>query len=368
MNGRSTGSWSLVLGRLQGVELRLHIHFPLLALAVLLFAQQSRQLALNGALLGLLALAISVTLHELVRMFVAHRVGGRTHLIVLGLTGGWAQPSLPADPPAHLVTALAGPVVYLSLMVTAACGLALYGETTVLQLMSPFNPRFIAAHPFALAGGDPTATAAVSALVPTAHRFAQALVWVNACLLLINLLPIHPCDGAELLRSVLWPLVGRPTAAAAVAHVAFLAAFIAGLLALVCVRSDANPGMFVPAWFPLATLSVLLAYGGNRASRNLQYDVGLDIDEMESDDDQWLHAEWVEENPAGVLVEQIQEKQQEALDRKRQEREDKEDARVDHILALLQHTRFDDLPEEDQAILKRASRRYRQRLKSGEDA
>jgi hypothetical protein len=124
---------------------------------------------------------------------------------------------------------------------------------------------------------------------------------------------------------------------------------------------------FLPAWFPLAALSVLLLYGGNRAARQRQYDVGLAIDELESDDEQWLNAEWIEEDErAAVLVEQMHEKQQETLDRKRREREDREDARVDDILARMADVGFDQLSEEEQAVLKRASRRYRQRLRQTE--
>jgi hypothetical protein len=117
----------------------------------------------------------------------------------------------------------------------------------------------------------------------------------------------------------------------------------------------------LPQWFPLAVLSVLLLYGGNRASRQRQYDLGLDIDQWESDDEQWLNAEWVDEDRAAVLVEHLQQKQQDALDRKRREREDREDARVDDILARMHDVGFDQLSDEEQAILKRASRRYRQR-------
>ncbi|MEM9659970.1 MAG: site-2 protease family protein, partial [Planctomycetota bacterium] len=278
------------------------------------------------------------------------RVGGRTHLIVLGPTGGWTQPILPHDPPAHLVTSLSGPLICLSLAIAAACGLAFYGEPSVLPLLSPFAPEF-------------------HANVPLLHEFAQVFLWVNACLVLINLLPIHPCDGAELLRSLMWPLVGRPTASAAVAHIAYGAAAMTAVLALFFMKQhDDALNSFLPTWFPLAVLSVLLLYSGNRATRDMQYDAGLDIDELESDDEQWLNADWLEEDHAAVLVEQLQEKQQEAIDRKRREREDKEDARVDDILAMLNHTRFEDLSEEDQAILKRASRRYRLRRQSPENA
>lgn len=360
MPASSPGSWSLRLGRWRGVELRVHVHLPLLALVVLLLASLPGMLpngivapiwepAVRPALVGLAVLFASVVIHEIVRAAIAERVGGRTNLIVLGPTGGWAQPQLPSDPPAHLITALSGPLTYLALIVSGGCALAAAGEHDLLPLLAPFAPRFI----------DTTSTL---------HLAAQLTVWINTCLLLVNLLPIQPCDGAEVCRSVLWPLVGRTSAAAAVAHMAYGGAAVAAILAVIVQRYMFND--YLPAWFPLAVLSVLLLYGGNRAARQRQYDVGLAIDELESDDEQWLSGEWIEEERAAVLVEQIQERQQETLDRKRREREDREDARVDDILARLQDVGFEMLSEEEQAVLKRASRRYRQRQKhaEGDDA
>lgn len=348
------------LGRWRGVEMRIHLHLPLVALAALLIASynndrlltnESSRLPLgsvNSAFLAIGILTGSVLLHEIVRAAIAQRVGGRTSLIVLGPIGGWAQPQLPSDPPAHLVTAVSGPLTYLALLVTAGCGLAIAGDRDILQLLNPFAPQF---------------TEGASAL-----RFvAQMTVWINACLLLANLLPIQPSDGAEVLRGLLWPLVGRASAAAALAHIAYGAAAMTAIVAAFVHQRMVND--FLPAWFPLATVSVLLLYGGNRAARQRQYDVGLAIDELESDDEQWLNAEWIEEDErAAVLVEQLHEKQQETLDRKRREREDREDARVDDILARMAEVGFDQLSEEEQAVLKRASRRYRQRLRQAEQA
>lgn len=358
MNGSAAGSWSFSLGRWGGVEVRLHLHFPLLALTAMLAVAWSQRFYVTGRLTehnlgrvelnfwgvvaGLGILLASVVLHEVGRLVVARRVGGRTTLIVLGPTGGWSQPTLPADPPAHLVTALVGPVVYLSLAVSAACVLAIHGQNDVLPLLSLLSPQF---------------ESGVSAV----QFAAQLTVWINFWLLLVNLLPIYPCDGAELLRGLLWPLVGRPSAAAALAHIAFGAA--AATLVLAIILRDNWIADVAPAWFPLTLLSILLVYGGNRSSRQRQYDVGLAIDEFDSDDEQWLAADWLEEDRAVVLVEHLQEKQQEALDRKKRERENQEDAQVDDILARLNETSFDQLSEEEQAILKRASRRYRQRRK-----
>jgi hypothetical protein len=158
---------------------------------------------------------------------------------------------------------------------------------------------------------------------------------------------------------MLWPLVGRASASAATAHIAYGAAAMTALLAVIV--QDQMLNAVLPQWFPLAILSVLLVYGGNRAARQRQYDVGLDIDQWESDDEQWLNADWLDDDRAAVLVEHLHQKQQDALDRKRREREGREDARVDDILARMHDVSFEQLTDEEQAILKRASRRYRQR-------
>lgn len=357
MNRSAAGSWSVSLGRWRGVELRLHAHFPLLALAVIWLAQISSSLAGNvsdanpltvrNALIALAILFASVLIHEAVRTLVARRVGGRTNLIVLGPTGGWSQPHLPSDPPAHLVTGIAGPLTYLAIVVTAACCLAAAGKDNLLHLFSPFQPVFQDQDSLGL-------------------LIAQLTVWANTWLLLVNLLPVQPCDGAEILRSVLWPLVGRASASAASAHIAYGAAAVAAILAITFQHQDFVPGI-VPKWFPLAVVSVLLLYGGNRAARQRQYDVGLDIDQWESDDEQWISADWIDDDRTAVLVEHLHQKQQDVLDRKRREREDREDARVDDILARMHEVGFDQLSDEEQAVLKRASRRYRQRQQRVED-
>jgi hypothetical protein len=124
----------------------------------------------------------------------------------------------------------------------------------------------------------------------------------------------------------------------------------------------------VPNWFPLALAALFLLYGGSRTTHERRYDVGLAIDELDSDDEQWLNAEWDDDEREAVLVEHLQDKQQETLDRKRREREAHEDARVDAILERLQSVSFDQLSDEDRAVLKRASRRYRRRRINQRDA
>jgi hypothetical protein len=124
---------------------------------------------------------------------------------------------------------------------------------------------------------------------------------------------------------------------------------------------EATSSGIVPTWFPLSLAALFLLFGGSRTAHERRYDVELAIDEFDSDDEVWISGDWIEEDREAVLVEHRQDKQQEVIDRKRREREANEDARVDAILARLNHIGFDQLSDEDRAVLKRASRRYRQR-------
>ena len=44
---------------------------------------------------------------------------------------------------------------------------------------------------------------------PNIYQFITAIWYINAVLLGFNLLPIYPLDGGQILRSLLWYLVGR---------------------------------------------------------------------------------------------------------------------------------------------------------------
>jgi Zn-dependent protease len=342
MDPTAVSDWTLVCYRKPGFEVRLAVHFPLLAL-VSLWVCSEFGVPARIALLAPTVLLLSVACHELARCLVARRMGGKTRQVVLGPLGGWVSPELPDDPPAHLLTALAGPTAYLTLVVLAACGLTTVGATNLVGLLAPFSPAL-------------TFDASLVRVV------AELIVWINSVLLLVSLLPIRPFDGAELVRGILWPVVDRETADSAVGHVALLTAVASGILAIML--RDQIWGSWLPAWFALSALCVLMIYGSSqRRSVSRRYDLGIEIDEFDSDDEQWLSVDLIEDDRAAVLVEQVQQRQQEeALERKRRDYEDQEDARVDDILMRLQNVRFEDLSEEEQAILKRASRRYRRRL------
>lgn len=344
------GIWSLCIGRWREAEVRLHVLFPLAALSAFFVTRNIEWIDPRLVGWGLLVLLVSVALHELARLVTAFRVGGHVSAIVLGPIGGLSKVVLPADPPAHLLTGMAGPITSFTLLVVAACGLALTGNRDALRLfMAPTDLETVFPH--------------LGLHIISLESLAQLIIWVNGLLLLFDLLPMDPCAGAEILRGILWPVVGRSSATTATSHIALgMAVFFAVSAAFVAYAD--LPAMFMPMWFPLATISVLLLFGGRATLPTKPLDVGLAIDEFESDDEEWLMAEWVEEEREAVLVEHLQDKQQEALDRKKREQEANEDARVDDILARLHGSSLDSLSEEERAFLKRASRRYQQRRNS----
>ena len=353
MNQPAGNQWSVCVGHTRGVGIRLHILFPLLALTVLL-AVQLAELKPKVALWGVSVLFTSVAIHEFVRVVAAFRLGGHASSVVLAPFGGCSRLHLPADPPAHLVGALVGPLTFLTLLIASACGLVLTGDREVHRLLILTNPDFyLGLNQFQVP-------------VDSLQLIGQLSVWLNAILLVISLLPIEPCAGAELLRGVLWPIVGRNTAVTVTSHIALGGALLTALFAVLLFQYEIGDGM-VPSWFPLGVISFLLLYGGMPSAHGNRYDVGIAIDEFDSDDEEWLMNEWLEEDREVVLVEHLQDKQQEALDRKRKEREASEDARVDAILERLHDISFEQLSEEEQAILKRASRRYRKRRSPDED-
>ena len=353
----TTEKWSIKLGRWRSIDLRLHIQLPLLALVSLLagIAPRYGVVETRVTLWALAVLTLSVVIHELVRVATAFRVGGHASSLVIGPMGGWSKLMLPDDPPAHLIPALVGPMTFFVLMVSAGCGLALAGDHQFhLLMLNPVSPPIN-----------------LGAEVSTFYTIAQLTLWINWCLLLISLLPIDPCSGAELLRGVLWPIVGRTSASVATSHVALASSAIMALISVLLLQQDASSeilanqelvsGPLMPAWFPPAVLAVFLLYGGRRNPYSRHYDIGLAIDEFDSDDEEWIANEWSEDDREAVLVEHLIDQKQEVLDRKRREREANEDERVDDILIRLRDSSFEQLSEEERAILKRASRRYRQR-------
>ena len=357
MSGSATRRWSIGLGHWHGADWRLHVHFPLLAIGIYYTAMKAspdnlRPEYLQMTLIGLMVWLGSVVIHELSRLVAAHRLEGFLEEIVLRPTGGSSLATLPANPPVHLAMTLVGPMSHVVLMVGAACGLVLAGEPHLLELLRPFAPGLQLAPSLQLDGS-------------TLKLGAQLTVWINGWLLLINMLPVQPQDGWALARALLWPVVGQASTNVILRRAAIFCATLSAIMAIMFSRTVID--QVVPAWLPLAVLAILLGWGGGSDGNPFHEETSESIDPFLSEDGPWSPDDWLEEEATkAILVGQIHDKRQEALDQKRREQEANEDARVDAILVRLQYCRFDQLSEEDRTILKRASRRYRKRLDEAE--
>jgi len=116
-------AWSIPVGRVFGITVRIHWLFPFVALGWILHAAFTGPAKgtpppegqwIDAAIL-MLILLFSTLLHEFGHCFAARACGGDGPEILLWPLGGLANVEVPNRPQAHLVTAAAGPAVNLIL-------------------------------------------------------------------------------------------------------------------------------------------------------------------------------------------------------------------------------------------------------------
>jgi Zn-dependent protease/CBS domain-containing protein len=175
---------SIYLMRIAGIDLRMHVTFPLILVwaAVAFGVLQGR--GTQGAIFGVvvtLILFVIVILHELGHALTARRFGVPTEQIVLLPIGGVAQlQRIPEKPIAELLIALAGPAVNFALAII----LWLVGQGFGFQLQDSL------------------------AAIMTLERFSFDALYgyvfvANLFLAVFNLLPAFPMDGGRVLRALL---------------------------------------------------------------------------------------------------------------------------------------------------------------------
>ncbi len=202
-------SWSIPMGRVLGVEIRLHFFFALLLGLSLLYTGMSGMAALRGMALWLILLAV-VGVREIARAIASAYHGLQVRTLMLLPIGGLPSYATPESTD----QASEG---------TTQISLAVIGPVTNL-LAALVLLAFIL-------GVGPSVSVLAKPWISADHLLRSAF-WLNIFLAAVNLLPAYPLDAGRLLRGnfsrARGPLKGN-RAASGVGQVIALALFIAGV-------------------------------------------------------------------------------------------------------------------------------------------
>lgn len=173
-----TGRDSIRLFKFAGIDVFLHWSWFLVGVYEIQ-TRSGRYSSIVWNVLEYLALFVIVLLHEFGHALACRSVGGNANRIVLWPLGGVAYVDPPPRPGATLWSIAAGPLVNVGL-VPVLSGVLFAFRNVGLQGSSP-----------------------------DLYHLISTVAWINAGLLIFNILPVYPLDGGQILRSLLWFVFGR---------------------------------------------------------------------------------------------------------------------------------------------------------------
>jgi stage IV sporulation protein FB len=196
---------SLPLGNLLGVRVRVHYSLPIFIIALALLIDWHHGYTLASKAFSLGALVLGLMAHELGHILAARAAGADLTYVVFWPLGGLETWGFPKGS-AGFVTAIGGPLFNLMTAITCAAIVWFLAGKYV-----PLNPF----HPLPPAGLD------------SPHSVAMYAWWLfvaNYDLMLLNLLPIAPLDGAKVIQTALAVKTGVQRSALAAAKVGMVGA------------------------------------------------------------------------------------------------------------------------------------------------
>jgi Zn-dependent protease len=367
---RDPFTWSVPLGRLFGVTIRVHLLFPLVAVALILrvaFAKEPTAtepgfppgttydaMLLMGILFG------SVLLHEFGHCFGARLADGDAQEVLLWPLGGLAAIEVPHRPRAHLIATAAGPLTNLLLCVVSAFFLIWLSGFEVRPPLNPFWSPY--------RGLDESKTVLAMANLHNwagvqvdPHKFAMTLTpvvilarvfWMNWVLFLLNTVIIgFPLDGGRLFQCALWPWYGFAQAT----RYAIYAGFVMTIIIAIAAIAKNEVLTLCLALFIYVTCRqqwILLETGGEESL--FGYDFSQGYTSLEGDPPPprrrrvSLWQRWLQ-------------RRAQAKRQREQEVREAEEKRMDELLEKVQRGGLASLTDEERRFLKRVSDRYRHR-------
>jgi Zn-dependent protease len=220
---------SIRLFHFAGIDVFLHWSWFLVA-AYEIQTRKGSYSSITWNVLEYLALFLIVMIHEFGHALACRQVGGRADRIVLWPLGGVAYVDPPQRPGATLWSIAAGPLVNVVLM-------------PILFL--------------AVAAGRSLGWAEA---MPDLYQLVLEVQLINKWLLIFNILPIYPLDGGQILRSLLWFVLGRARSLMVATILGLIG--VAGFIGLAVWRQDVWLGA-------IAVFMLMNCWGGLQHARAL---------------------------------------------------------------------------------------------------
>jgi Zn-dependent protease len=240
--------WSWHVGKILGIDLKIHMTFPLILLWAAWEFGNGRSVshAIFGATLVLL-LFVCVLLHELGHALTAQRYGIAVEDITLLPIGGLAKFRAMQDHPVQeFVIALAGPLVNVVIAILLLPMIFLFTNALDPALVTHVTQR-----------GGVSELGAILILLARAMRNISVegalayLFFANVMLTLFNLIPAFPMDGGRIFRALLAMRLNYKLATTIAVRVGQLLALLAVLL--VFRGAQLGPGLLIIALFIFIT-------------------------------------------------------------------------------------------------------------------
>lgn len=171
-------TFSFPMGRLMGVPLRLSFLMPVVAVALMWRMQDVVFGAITCAIL-----LLSLLVHEIAHLLLAHRYYSLPRLVVLWPLGGMAEGGSKLTFSESLICSFAGPSVNAA--VALSCGWRLQELGLLGNLLNPFE------------------VFSISSQLTLAENCLRVAFLVNYCLTLFNLIPVRPLDAGQVASSFL---------------------------------------------------------------------------------------------------------------------------------------------------------------------
>jgi Zn-dependent protease len=354
---RDPFTWSIPLGRIFGITVRMHVLLILFVVVMWLKVMRTGKVEGEGLwmLVLMLMLVVAVLLHELGHCFAARMVDGEASEILLWPLGGLARCDLPHSAKAHFVTAAGGPVVNLLLCCLAgsvlwACSFQPSFSPWPEQCWSTLLENRANGE---LYGSQWSGRPLDKILTWPVYLTAQ-FFWLNWALFLLNVLLIgFPLDGGRMFQAILWPRLGYQPAMRTAIVTGFLVMFLVGVWAL------------VKEELMLLLLAVFIYVSCRQEWINLDlgteeslfgYDFSQGYTSLERDQPP-PHRRKKRQN---ALQRWLQRRAQKKLQRE-QEQQEADERRMDGLLDKIAREGKQSLTDEEQRFLKRVSDRYRNR-------